>query len=173
MGRKEQEKNVRKKEREKQDSKKKTLEGMKKKEEKEKSWQGEKIEEFKKEQKDLGEDEGKAVEDSSDDDDAAYYEQEVGQKPDKDLFTKKSGSGEAFDGGKRFNSKKKGSFANRGGSKGPRKKLEDEGPKSGKKGKRKVKVFNTEGVGPNFKKGGGRDKLRTVKAGKISKKKRK
>ena len=174
--RKEQEKNVRKKERERQDSKKKTLEGMKKKEEKEKSWQGEKIDEFKKEQKDLGEDEGKAVENSSDDDDAAYYEQEVGQKPDKDLFTKKSGPNKAFDGGKRFNSKKKGSFANRGGSnsKGPRrKKSEDEGPRAGKKGKRKVKVFNTEGVGPNFKKGGGRDKLRTVKAGKISKKKRK
>ena len=54
-----------------------------------------------------------------------------------------------------------------------RKKFEEEGPRSGKKGKRKVKVFNTEGVGPNFKKGGGRDKLRTVKAGKISKKKRK
>ena len=159
---------MRKKEREKEDSKKKTLEGMKKKEEKEKSWQGEKIDEFKKEQKDLGEAEGKAaVGESSEDDDAAYYEEEVGEKPDKDLFSKKSGSSKAFDGGKRFNSKKKGSFANRGGSKGPRKKFEDEGPRSGKKGKRKVKVFNTEGVGPNFKKGGGRDKLRTVKTGKI------
>lgn len=46
--------------------------------------------------------------------------------------------------------------------------------KSVKKGKKgKVKVFNTEGVGPNFKKGGGKEKLRGVKAGKISKKKRK
>ena len=36
-----------------------------------------------------------------------------------------------------------------------------------------MKVFNTEGVGPNFKKGGGKEKLRGVKAGKISKKKRK
>merc|ERR1719186_1855449 len=84
--------------------KEKSLEGMKKKEAKEKSWQGEKIAEFKKEQAEQGE----AVETEkyeSSDDDEAYYEKEVGQKPDKDLF---SGSvkGKSFDGGKRFNKKK-------------------------------------------------------------------
>merc|ERR1712066_359480 len=171
--RKEQEKNVRKKEKEKQDHKKKTLDGMKQKEEKEKSWQGEKIAEFKKEQKEFGKDDGiKAVE-SSDDDDAAYYEQEIGEKPDKDLFSKKSGSSKAFDGGKRFNSKKKGSAGNKGSAKGSMKKFDNENPKSGKKVKRKVKVFNTEGVGPSFKKGGGKEKLRGVKSGRINKKKRK
>merc|ERR1711994_349870 len=146
--------NVKKKKLEREDHKNKSLEGMKKKENEQKSWQGEKaLKKFEKEQHD-----GPAQAESSDDDDAAYYEQEVGQKPDKDLFSKRSGPSKAFDGGKRFNSKKKGSFPNRGGaSKGPRKKFEDEGPRSGKKGKRKVKVFNTEGVGPNFKKGGGRD----------------
>ena len=105
--RKEQEKNVRKKEKEKQDHKKKTLEGMKQKEEKEKSWQGEKIAEYREEQKSLGQEDDLKADVSSDDDDAAYYEQEIGEKPDKDLFSKKSGSSKAFDGGKRFNSKER------------------------------------------------------------------
>jgi len=47
--------NVRKKEKEKEVNKNKSLEGMKKKEEAEKSWQGEKIAEFAKEQKEKGE----------------------------------------------------------------------------------------------------------------------
>merc|ERR1712113_751705 len=84
---------------------------------------------------------------SSDDDDAAYYEQEIGEKPDKDLFSKKSGSSKAFDGGKRFNSKKKGA------GRSSKRKFDNENgdrKKSVKKGKKgKVKVFNTEGVGPN------------------------
>merc|ERR1712111_193276 len=76
--------------------------GMEKKEEKEKSWQGQKVAEFKKEMR--KEADGPA--ESSDDDDAAYYEKEVGEKPDKDMFSKNSrGPKKAFDGGKRFNKK--------------------------------------------------------------------
>ena len=56
---------------------------------------------FEKEQHD-----GPAPEENSDDDDTAYYEQEVGQKPDKDLFSKRSKPGKAFDGCKRFKGKK-------------------------------------------------------------------
>merc|ERR1712228_871853 len=104
-----QEKNIRKKQKDREAHKNKSLEGMRKKDEKEKSWQGEKIAEFKKEQRQNGGDDGG---DSSADDDAAYYEQEVGEKRDK-------------------KSKKK----------------------------RKTQIFNTEGVGPGFKKGSGKDKL--------------
>ena len=163
---KEQEKNVRKKQKDRDLHKEKSLEGMKKKEDKEKSWQGEKIAEFKREQRKLGVDAG----DSSDDDDAAYYEQEVGEKPDKDLFSKRQGGSKAFDGGKRFKSKKPG--AKPGGS---RSKDSDRSfdKSDKKKKKRKTQVFNTEGGGPNFKKGGGKDKLRGVKGGKVFKKKRK
>ena len=164
---KEQEKNVKKKQREREDHKNKSLEGMKKKEDKEKSWQGEKIAEFKKEQKKLGIDDGKA---SSDDDDAAYYEQEVGEKPDKDLFTKRSGGSKAFEGGKRFTAKKKNIKGS--GGKFNRKSDNNSDSKSDKKKKRKTQVFNTEGVGPNFRKGGGKDKLRGVKGGKVFKKKK-
>ena len=64
--------------------KNKSLEGMKKKEKEQKSWQGEKAhKKFEKEQHD-----GPAPAENSDDDDTAYYEQEVGQKPGKDLFSK-------------------------------------------------------------------------------------
>merc|ERR1711872_536193 len=90
-----QEKNVRKKEKEKADNKARSLAGMKKKEEKEIKWQGEKVAEFEKEQ---GEDNGVAY---SSDDDEAYYEKEVGQKPEKDLFSKGS-SGKTNAGGKRM-----------------------------------------------------------------------
>ena len=158
--RKEQEKNVRKKEKEKQVHKEKTLEGMNQKEMKKK------ISEYKEEQKSKGE-EGVSLKGdaSSDDDDAAYYQEEVGEKPDKDLFSSKSGSSKGFVKGKRFSSKKK-EPANRFGGRDSKK-----DQKSGKK--RKVKVFNSDGVGPNFKKGGGKEKLRGVKTGRIAKKKRK
>merc|ERR1711936_1216616 len=48
---------------------------------KEKGWQGQKVKEYEEET-------GETVtaRESSDDDDAAYYEAEVGHKPDKDLF---------------------------------------------------------------------------------------
>merc|ERR1712179_568807 len=98
--------NVRKKEKEREDNKAKSLEGMKKKEDKEKSWQGEKIAEFQKEQAELGE----AVETekyASSDDDEAYYEKEVGSKPERDLFSG-SEKGKTFTGGKRFDKKKPG-----------------------------------------------------------------
>merc|ERR1712198_782405 len=97
-------------------------------------------------------------------------EQEVGEKPDKDLFSKKSGGSKPFDGGKRFNSKKKSPH----GSKFDKKSESRSDDKRGKKykKKRKTQVFNTEGVGPSFKKGSGKDKLRGVKSGKLFKKKR-
>ena len=187
-----QEKNVKKKEKDREDNKAKSLEGMKKKEAKEKSWQGEKIAEFKKEQAEQGE----AVETEkyeSSDDDEAYYEKEVGQKPDKDLF---SGSvkGKSFDGGKRFNKKKpegggkhfrgrekSGGREEKGGKKfeGKGKRFEDKGKKfegrgkdRGDKKKRTRHVFNSDGVGPDYKKGGlGKGKLRGVKGGKVVKNK--
>merc|ERR1711872_172786 len=120
---------------EREENKAKSLEGMKKKEEKEKSWQGEKIAEFQKEQAELGE----AVETEkyeSSDDDEAYYEKEVGKKPERDLFSG-SEKGKVFTGGKRFDKKKH----------------------------RTRKVFNSDGVGPNFKKGSS-GQLRGVKGGK-------
>merc|ERR1712112_717868 len=95
-----------KKEKEREDNKAKSLEGMKKKEEKEKSWQGEKVAEFQKEQAELSE----AVETEkyeSSDDDEAYYEKEVGKKPERDLFSG-SEKGKVFTGGKRFDKKKHG-----------------------------------------------------------------
>jgi len=172
-----QEKNVKKKEREKEDNKAKSLEGMKKKEDKEKSWQGEKIAEFKKEQAELGE----AVETEkyeSSDDDEAYYEKEVGKKPEKDLFDGSSKTtGKSFAGGKRFNKKKPDSakpFRGRDKSGGREergeKKFGGRGKDRGDKKKRERKVFNADGVGPNFKKsntGGG--KLRGVRGGKVVK----
>lgn len=165
--RKEQDKNVKKKQKDRDDHKNKSLEGMKKKDEKEKSWQGEKIALFKKEQRKLGED----VRGDSSDDDAAYYEKEVGEKPDKDLFTKKSGGSKAFDGGKRFKAKKTIRDSKFSGSKKSDRSNDSKNEKKSKK-KRKTQVFNTEGVGPNFKKGAGKDKLRGVKGGKIMKKKK-
>jgi len=181
-----QEKNVKKKEREKEDNKAKSLDGMKKKEDKEKSWQGEKIAEFKKEQAELGE----AVETEkyeSSDDDEAYYEKEVGHKPDKDLF---SGSikTKGVDLGKRWNKKKPESggkpfrgreekggkkFEGRGKDRGD-KKFEGRGKDRGDKKKRQRHVFNSEGVGPDYKKsdgGMGKGKLRGVKGGKVVKNK--
>ena len=180
---KEQEKNIRKKSLEREDHKKKSLAGMEKKEEKEKSWQGQKVAEYKKEMKKSG-DEGVEI---SDDDDAKYYEQEVGTKPDKDLFSKNSqGPKKPFDGGKRFKRKPGGPGSSKAASKFSRdrddsrsskgskfsRKRDRDDSRGDKKKKRKTKVFNTEGVGPNFKKGGGKEKLRRVKGGKVMKKKR-
>jgi len=163
---KEQEKNIRKKKLEREDHKKKSLAGMEKKEEKEKSWQGQKVAEFKKE---MRKEAGDGPEESSDDDDAAYFEKEVGEKPDKDMFSKNSrGPKKAFDGGKRFN--KKVGVRSSKVSKFSRKR--DDDSKGDKKKKRPTKVFNTEGVGPNFRKGGGKEELRRVKGGKVSRKKR-
>merc|ERR1719173_15474 len=102
--------NVRKKEKEKEVNKNKSLEGMKKKEESEKSWQGEKIAEFVKEQKAKGEEvedfDMKEPEASSDDDDERWYEEEVGEKPDREVFSNSGkrggGSSRPFTGGKTF-----------------------------------------------------------------------
>ena len=165
---KEQEKNIKKKQLEREDHKKKSLAGMEKKEEKEKSWQGQKVAEFKKEMR--KEADGPA--ESSDDDDAAYYEKEVGEKPDKDMFSKNSrGPKKAFDGGKRFN-KKAGARSSKVSPKFSRNR-DDDSKGDKKKKKRPTKVFNTEGVGPSFRKGSGKDKLRRVKGGKVGKMMRK
>merc|ERR1740131_585267 len=102
--------NVRKKEKEKELNKSRSLEGMKKKEESEKSWQGEKIAEFVKEQKAKGEEvedfDMKEPEASSDDDDERWYEEEVGEKPDREVFSNSGkrggGSSRPFTGGKTF-----------------------------------------------------------------------
>merc|ERR1719334_1699396 len=153
--RRDQEKNVKKKEEEKERNKGKSLEGMRKKEEKEKSWQGEKIAEFQKEQAELGE----AVETEkyeSSDDDEAYYEKEVGKKPERDLFSG-SEKGKVFTGGKRFDKKKHGtgkSFKGKDRKEEKRdKKFTGRGKDRDEKKKRTRKVFNSDGVGPNFKKG--------------------
>merc|ERR1719339_210485 len=106
--------NVRKKEKEKEANKSKSLEGMKKKEDAEKSWQGEKIAEFAKEQKEKGEEvedfEMKETGGSSDDDDERWYEEEVGEKPDREIFSnsgKRGGSSRPFNGGKAFSKRGK------------------------------------------------------------------
>jgi len=166
---KEQEKNIKKKQLERDDHKKKSLAGMEKKEEKEKSWQGHKVAEFKKEMRK----EGDGPAESSDDDDAAYYEKEVGEKPDNDMFSKNSrGPKKAFDGGKRFN-KKAGVRSSKVSPKFSRNRDDDSKGDRNKKKKRPTKVFNAEGVGPSFRKGSGKDKLRRVKGGKVGKMMRK
>ena len=95
---------------------------------------------------------------------------EVGSAPDKELFDKAAKS-KPFTGGKRFTKKKRpsatsSSYGDRGGEEDRRRQGRDGGDKK-KKGKRKVKVFNSEGVGPNYKKGS--SALRGVKAGKVQK----
>jgi hypothetical protein len=95
------------------------------------------------------------------------YRKEVGSAPDKELFDKASKS-KPFTGGKRFDKKKRkpssassSSYGDRGGD-GDRRRQD-----KNKKGKRKVKVFNSEGVGPDYKKGS--SALRGVKAGRVQK----
>ena len=188
--------NVRKKEKEKELNKNKSLEGMKKKEEAEKSWQGEKIAEFTEEQKEKGlevEDfEIKEADGSSDDDDERWYEEEVGEKPDREVFSnsgKRGGGSRPFTGGKAFSKRGK-KDGRRGG--GPGREERDGSRRGGggggrgrgvsregreqrreKKGKRPTKVFNSDGVGPNYKKGGGQGRggggLRGVRGGKVGK----
>jgi len=185
--RRDQERNVKKKEKEKELNKNRSLEGMQKKEAKEKSWQGEKITEFKKEQEQLGEtvDLGDTEKYVSSDDDEEWFEKEVGEKPEKDLFSGSSSS-KAFDGGKSFNKR----YNKKDNTKGGEKRKVFKGRNSGdgtnkregirdkdKKGKKKrpTKIFNSDGVGPNYKKSSGASKtgLKGVKGGKISKRKRK
>jgi hypothetical protein len=95
------------------------------------------------------------------------YRKEVGSAPDKELFDKASKS-KPFTGGKRFDKKKRkpsassSSYGDRGGDGGDRRRQD-----KNKKGKRKVKVFNSEGVGPDYKKGS--SALRGVKAGRVQK----
>jgi len=164
-----QEKNVQKKEKEKADNKARSLAGMKKKEEKEIKWQGEKVAEFEKEQAE--DNDGVA---HSSDDDEAYYEKEVGQKPEKDLFSRGS-SGKTNAGGKRM-IKKREDYGSRFKSRDKLKsnKRNMEGNERGKKKKRERKQFNSDGVGPNFKKGSlSKAGLRGVKNGKVSKAKHK
>lgn len=72
-----------------------------------------------------------------------------------------------FDGGKRFN--KKVGVRSSKVSKFSRNR-DDDSKGDKKKKKRPTKVFNTEGVGPSFRKGSGKDKLRRVKGGKVRKK---
>merc|ERR1712083_937631 len=164
-----QEKNVQKKEKEKADNKARSLAGMKKKEEKEIKWQGEKVAEFEKEQ---AEDNDGVV--HSSDDDEAYYVKEVGQKPEKDLFSRGS-SGKTNAGRKRM-IKKREDYGSRFKSRDKLKsnKRNMEGNERGKKKKRERKQFNSDGVGPNFKKGSlSKAGLRGVKNGKVSKSKHK
>merc|ERR1711892_792707 len=168
-----QEKNVKKKELAKVGNKEKSLEGMKKKEDKEKAWQGEKIKEYEKEQRImgetmptlLGEDSAKYV---SSDDDEAWYEKEVGAKPDEEdkRGLRKPGDRYSKDAPpKQFKDRK----FKRSDVKSSAKNVRERTPKN----KRKVKVFNSDGVGPDFKKGDkskGKGSLRGVKkSGKIGK----
>ena len=183
--------NVRKKEKEKELNKSRSLEGMKKKEESEKSWQGEKIAEFVKEQKAKGEEvedfDTKEPEASSDDDDERWYEEEVGEKPDREVFSNSGkrggGSSRPFTGGKTFSKRgRRGGGAGReerdggrrggGGGRGRGDGRESKEQRREKKGKRPKKVFNSEGVGPNYKKGSSQGRgggLRGVRGGKVSK----
>merc|ERR1712083_537925 len=112
------------------------------------------------------------------------YRKEVGEKPDKELFAGKS-KGSHFDGGARF--KKKGargggsrgrgrggsSGLNRSDSKGRKGKKAEKG-EDRKSNKGRLSVFNSDGVGPNFKQGGPKkNKLKGVRGGKVSKRGRK
>lgn len=81
-----QDRNVKKKEMEREANKNRSLEGMKKKEDREASWQGQKIAEFKREDGNADIDLGDTEKYVSSDDDEGWYEKEVGQKPDKELF---------------------------------------------------------------------------------------
>jgi len=156
--------NVRKKEKAKEDHKQKSLDGMNKKKKDDQSvakgedWMGEQSEK---------------VNDDSDDDDEEWYKKEVGEQPEKDLFAGDGKKRGHFDGGKRFNKK------GRGGKPGKGFKRSDGDAKSefkGKKGregkKGKLRVYNSDGVGPNFSRKGGKKGLKGVRGGKVQKKRR-
>lgn len=174
-----QDENVKKKEKEKEEHKQKSLDGMKKPDidkatlPEGEDWMGEQADDNNQ---------------PSDDDDEEWYRKEVGEKPDKELFAGKS-KGSHFDGGARF--KKKG--ARGGGSKGRGRggssglnRSDSKPDYKGRKGKKaekgddrksnkgRLRVFNSDGVGPNFKQGGPKkNKLKGVRGGKVSKRGRK
>jgi len=171
----EQDENVKKKKKALDEHKQKSLDGMKKNDIDKatipdgEDWMGEQVENAQ----------------ASDDDDEEWYRKEVGQQPDKELFAGK-GRGGHFDGGPRF--KKKGAReGGRGGSRGRGRPGErglsrsDSKPDyKGRKGKEdrksnkgKLRVFNSDGVGPNFKQGGPKkNKLKGVRGGKVSKRRK-
>jgi len=153
--RKEQEANVKKKDEAKRKNKEKSLQGM-----------GMNKPEFTgKEKKAIREFEGENA-DKSDDDDEEWYRKEVGAEPEKDLFKQKrtegSGSGSGSGQprlGKRFSKvgkpresrpsgAGKGKFAR---GKSAESSFRDKKDGFRDKKKRKTKVFNSQGVGPNFK----------------------
>ena len=95
---------------------------------------------------------------SSDDDDEEYFKEEVGQKPDKDLFDgsqkkRKRKASSGLDSTVRKRMKKSADFGKKGpkfkAKKGP---VSDKGRGGDKKGKRPTRVFNSQGIGPNFSK---------------------
>jgi len=125
----------------------------------------------------------------SDDDDEEWYRKEVGEQPDKDLFAGKKRGGGHFDGGPRFNKKKSSSEGRgrsrggggRGGGRGGLNRSDSKPDYKGRKGKDadkksqkgKLRVYNSDGVGPNFKQGGSKNKLNGVRGGKVTKRGRK
>lgn len=172
---KEQDENVTKKKKAFEDHKQKSLDGMNKKGAIDKAtipegaeWMGEQVEENPQ---------------VSDDDDEEWFRKEVGQQPDKDLFAGKKRGGGHFDGGPRYNKKKssdgRGRSRGGGGGRGGLNRSDSKSDYKGRKGKDdkksqkgKLRVYNSDGVGPNFKQGGGKNKLKGVRGGKVSKGKR-
>jgi len=153
--------NVKRKEKAKEDHKQKSLEGMNKKAKavKGEDWMGEQSEK---------------VDDGSDDDEE-WYKREVGEQPDKDLFRGDGKQRGHFDGGKRFNKKVRGGKPVKGFRKSDADAKSDFKGKKGRDGKKgKVRVYNSEGVGPNFSRngGGGKKGMKGVKGGKVQKKRR-
>jgi len=167
----EQDVNVAKKKKAFEDHKQKSLDGMNKKSEIDKAtipdgadWMGDQAEDSNAE--------------PSDDDDEEWYRKEVGQQPEKELFAGKKRGGGHFDGGPRYNKKKTGDGRGRG--RGGLNRSDSKPDYKGRKGKRdgkddkksqkgKLRVYNSDGVGPNFKQGGGKNKLKGVRGGKVSK----
>lgn len=175
--RREQEANVKKKEAAKRQNKEKSLKGM-----------GKSVDEPEfsgKEKKAIRDFQGENSAAVSDDDDEEWFRKEVGADPEKGLFNKKnsdnkSSSDSRHQMGKRFakvgkprqeSSGSKGKFNS---SKTSNFKNKSDGHRDKKK--RKTKVFNKDGVGPNYKRPGqqgGRTKsgsLRGVHGSKIKKK---
>ena len=92
----------------------------------------------------------------SDDDDAEWFRKEVGENPDKDMFSahprkrRGSSSSSSMPNMARFRAKKfKSDDGGKDGGRGQKK----EGWSKDKRQKKPLRVFNTQGVGPNFDKG--------------------
>ena len=91
----------------------------------------------------------------SDDDDAEWFRKEVGENPDKDMFSahprkrRGSSSSSSMPNMARFRAKK---FKSADGGKDGRGQKK-EGWSKDKRQKKPLRVFNTQGVGPNFDKG--------------------